>query len=204
MKILLAENNILLREGLSLLVGSLSNGRAPEKVNDWAGVNQYLEHNSPDIILINHQLTGSLSWRYDLKQIALEKPNCSICLIFSDSNRIDPHTAHQLGVQGSINMQTSLVELQEAIISISKGRTYFKGYNKDPNNPINTVASPHLTNRQLQILQLLKKGLTNKSISLTLALSEGTIKQHLNRAYRTLHAKNRVEAIRLASQFGLV
>jgi len=204
MKILLAENNILLREGLSLLVGSLFNGKTPKQVNDWGEINQHIENNSPDVMLINHRLTGSLSWRYDLKQITLKKPNCPICLIFSNGNNIDPHTAYQLGVKGSINTQTSLTELQEAITSISKGRTYFKGYDKDPNKPTSTVASPHLTSRQLEIMQLLKKGLTNKSISSTLALSEGTIKQHLNRTYRTLNANNRVEAIRLASQLGLV
>jgi len=204
MKILLAENNVLLREGLSLLVKSLFAGMAPKQANSWAEINLHVENHSPDIMLINHQLSGSLSWRYDLKHIALTKPKSPICLIFSDGNKIDPHTAYQLGVKGSINQQTSVVELQEAIMSITRGHTYFQGHKKDIHSQKNTPLTPHLTKRQLEILQLLKQGASNKSIGSILALSEGTIKQHLNRVYKTLHAKNRVEAARLASQLGLV
>ncbi|WP_317851412.1 LuxR C-terminal-related transcriptional regulator [Neobacillus bataviensis] len=52
-----------------------------------------------------------------------------------------------------------------------------------------------LTTRELEVLQLLSKGLSNKEIAAKLVLSEGTVKIHLNRIYSKLGAKGRVEAI---------
>ena len=204
MKVLLAENSILLREGLSLLIKSLFGDVSLHQVNDWIEVNHYMTSNSPDIILISHNLVGSLSWRYNIKEASLKNPNSSICLILGDNETIDPRTAYQLGLNGSINRETSAIELKQTIITMKNGGRLFKGYEINANTTIDSLSTPHLTDRQLEVLKLLKRGLSNKCISSILALSEGTVKQHLNRAYHTLHAKNRVEAINLASELGLV
>lgn len=204
MKVLLAEDNILLREGLSLLIKSLFSDINITQVSDWLEFNQHIENNTPNIILISHQLAGSLSWRYNIKEASLIRPNSPICLIFDGNDSIDPRTAYQLGIKGSVNKETSVLEFQEMLIRMNKGGIFFKGYERMSNNSIDIQSGPHLTERQVEVLRLLKQGLSNKSISSALELSEGTVKQHLNRAYQALHVRNRVEAIHQASQLGLV
>ena len=59
-----------------------------------------------------------------------------------------------------------------------------------------------LTNRELEVLQLLALRLTNKEIAQSLGISTGTVKQHTINLYRKLHAENRREAILQARAMG--
>lgn len=52
-----------------------------------------------------------------------------------------------------------------------------------------------LTNRQLEVLDLLRKGLTNAEICRALNISENTVKIHLANIYKTLEVSNRTEAV---------
>lgn len=205
MRILLADNNIIFREGVALLIERLFDRVVLEKRSNWAEVNQYLQGNSPNLILINRELPGSLSWRYDLKHITSTKPNASVCLLFNSLDTIDPQSAYQLGIKGYINEATSIPEFQSSIANIGNGKPWFKSHhNAALPDAAAAIPKPHLTHRQLQILAFIKEGSSNKSISARLALTEGTVKQHLNKVYKTLHARNRVEAISVATQMGFI
>lgn len=61
-----------------------------------------------------------------------------------------------------------------------------------------------LTARQMEVLKHLVNGLSNREISETMGLAEGTIKIHLSGLFHTLRVKSRLEAIRVAQQMGLV
>jgi DNA-binding NarL/FixJ family response regulator len=61
-----------------------------------------------------------------------------------------------------------------------------------------------LTARQMQVLQCIADGLSNKEIADRLNLAEGTVKIHVASTYQTLRVSNRMEAVRLAEQMGLI
>jgi len=64
-------------------------------------------------------------------------------------------------------------------------------------------ALAHLTGRQREALELLMTGKSNKTIARELAISFGTVKQHLQNLYRALGVANRVEAVCLVSRLGV-
>jgi DNA-binding NarL/FixJ family response regulator len=64
--------------------------------------------------------------------------------------------------------------------------------------------SESLTERELDVLQLLANGLANKQIALELDISEHTVKFHLSSIYAKLSAVNRAEAVRLGVRYGLI
>src|ERR1700740_2166346 len=66
------------------------------------------------------------------------------------------------------------------------------------------MTSPNLTSREIEILQLLALGKSNKEIGSSLDVTKGTIKVHVNHILATLGVTGRVEAIRVAVQRGLV
>lgn len=68
---------------------------------------------------------------------------------------------------------------------------------------INELVSP-LTKRELEVLGLVAQGMSNKEIAENLALSEGTIKLHLNRIYSKLMCNNRLQALQKAKQLHLL
>jgi DNA-binding NarL/FixJ family response regulator len=61
-----------------------------------------------------------------------------------------------------------------------------------------------LTEREVQVLQLLAQGLANKQIAISLGISEHTVKFHVSSLYGKLGAANRTEAVRLGIQSGLI
>jgi DNA-binding NarL/FixJ family response regulator len=63
---------------------------------------------------------------------------------------------------------------------------------------------PDLTERELEVLNLLAEGYANKQISLELEISEHTVKFHVSSIYTKLNVSNRAEAVRLGIQNGLI
>ena len=65
---------------------------------------------------------------------------------------------------------------------------------------------PHnlLTRREIEILPLLAEGLSNKEIAARLRIAPVTVKTHLHNIYKKLNAKNRIEALKMFRQIGIV
>jgi DNA-binding NarL/FixJ family response regulator len=70
-------------------------------------------------------------------------------------------------------------------------------------NDEETLIDP-LTNRELEVLQLIAQGLPNKQIAVHLGISEHTIKFHISAIYAKLGASNRTEAVRVGVRLGLI
>jgi DNA-binding NarL/FixJ family response regulator len=62
----------------------------------------------------------------------------------------------------------------------------------------------HLTGREVEVLQYLSQGLTNKQIAVMLDISEHTVKFHISSIYAKLGVMNRAEAVRVGIQHGLL
>lgn len=58
-----------------------------------------------------------------------------------------------------------------------------------------TIIEFDLTNREMEVLHLISKGLSNKEIGKTLFVSNNTVKTHLLRTYKKLEVKNRIQAV---------
>ena len=61
-----------------------------------------------------------------------------------------------------------------------------------------------LTRREIEILQLIAQGLSNRQIAETLYVSENTVKTHCSRVFDKLGAKRRTQAVQLGKEFGLL
>ncbi|WP_308874532.1 response regulator transcription factor [Thiothrix subterranea] len=61
-----------------------------------------------------------------------------------------------------------------------------------------------MTPRQRDVIRLMARGLPNKSIARELNCSDGTVKLHVSAILRTLHARNRTEAVQAATRLGVL
>ena len=62
----------------------------------------------------------------------------------------------------------------------------------------------HITRRELEILELIAQGLSNREIAERLFLSESTVKTHSSRAFEKLGARRRTQAVQLGKRFGIL
>jgi two-component system, NarL family, response regulator len=67
-----------------------------------------------------------------------------------------------------------------------------------------SVASPRLSNREMEVLEILASGKGNREIGRTLDISEGTIKFHVKSILRKLDVIGRTEAIAVATRRGII
>jgi NarL family two-component system response regulator YdfI len=74
---------------------------------------------------------------------------------------------------------------------------------ENPNNKAGELVE-QLTPREAEILELLAQGLANKQIALYLQISEHTVKFHISSIFTKLGATNRMEAVRMGLQLGLI
>jgi len=61
-----------------------------------------------------------------------------------------------------------------------------------------------LTRREIEILPLLAEGLSNQEIAARLRIAQVTVKTHLQNIYKKLHAKNRIEALKISREIGII
>lgn len=107
-----------------------------------------------------------------------------------------------LGVEGE-TLQAALAALLEGLSVGLPGWFYRLG--QPAGVPFSPVAGEErLTPREVEVLEQLAQGLTNKQIARTLGISEHTVKYHISAIYAKLGAMNRAEAVRIGARRGYV
>jgi DNA-binding NarL/FixJ family response regulator len=109
-------------------------------------------------------------------------------------------SAFEAGAMGYVLKTTELEKLQEVVIAISEGQTYFSS------SMLNLVRSAYKmpSAAELKILKLLVKGDTNATIAVELCLSENTVESHLRRLFGRYEVFNRGELVAKAQTEGWI
>jgi DNA-binding NarL/FixJ family response regulator len=109
-----------------------------------------------------------------------------------------PETAFPIircGAQGLLGEDASEKDLAQAIAAAATGSTFLSKRAREILNGGVSRAPLHLTERELQILPLLRLGLSNFCIAQQLSLKEKTVEKHLTHIYKKLQIRSRTEAI---------
>ena len=110
------------------------------------------------------------------------------------------------GARGYVSKNSTSRELLKAVEEVCAGRTYRSTELPGRDAPVASSTIPHerLTNRELEVLQCVAKGLNTQEIASHLSLSERTIEVHRSRVLYKLGVRNHAEATLYAVTHGLV
>ena len=206
-RILLADDHPIVREGLAAVLGTQPDFEIVGQANDGAEAIDLASALKPDIVVLDlamPRLDGVEALR------AMRADNKDLrTLIFTASETDDRIVnAVQAGAQGYLLKGAPREELFHAIRVIARGGSLL--------SPVVAArllqrvagtagpATPALTERERQVLRLLAQGLQNKEIAAQLGIQERTVKFHISGIMQKLNVTNRVEAVRAAVQQGLV
>jgi DNA-binding NarL/FixJ family response regulator len=153
----------------------------------------------PDIVIMDINLPGISG----IDCIKLVKPNCPstqfmIFTIYENDENI--FTALEAGATGYLLKKSTMPQIAEALKELYNGgspmsaliaRKLVQRYQK----PVPSSELEQLTPKEKEILILLSEGLLYKEIADRLAITAGTVKQHIHRIYEKLHVSNKTEAI---------
>lgn len=208
-RILIADDHEIVRQGLALMfepspdievVGTAASG---EEAIRRAGELR------PDVILLDLRMPG-MGGLAALRVLAESVPPAPVLVLTGIDGPQEVLEAVQAGAAGYLLKQTSVAHLRDAIHAVAAGQAYL-----DPvvtgevlslaRQGLRDSGGPwHLSRRELEVLNLVAQGLSNREVAGRLFLSEETIRSHVKATLRKMGKKHRLEAVLAALQAGLL
>ncbi len=147
----------------------------------------------PDVAMVGAELGGESAMEL-ARDITEASPLTRVLVISSDP--ISARRALSMGAAGVVPRTWRGEEILRAARSVALGMAVFAS--EPPRG------SRLLTDRELEILELIAAGATNREIAASIGLSTNTVKEHASALYRKMKARNRAEAILRARRLGLL
>jgi DNA-binding NarL/FixJ family response regulator len=193
-KVVLVDDHPLIRKGLSQALNKDEISVVGEASSLSEGV-ALLNSTSPDICIVDLNL-GSASGIELIKVGMVQNPNCAFVVLTMEDDLDTLITAKAAGARAYITKGSPIENLIEVVKTVLTDRKDFikLGSFKDGAKRKDFG----LTERELEVLQLLSSGATASAMGSILFLSEATIKSHLAAIYRKLEAANRAQAVSIA------
>ena len=200
-KIMLADDQQLVREALAALLGLENDIEVVAQVGGGDEVIPAINRYHPDVVLLDIEMPGSeLSSGIDVaaairdaKLVTLTGDPVRSLIVTTFGRPGYLRRALAAGASGFMVKDTSASQLAEGIRRVNMGLTVV-----DPS----LAADSLLTERETEILRVAGHGATARAIGEQLFLSPGTVRNHLSSAMAKLNASNRQEAIRIAADNG--
>ncbi len=193
-RVLLADDHAVVREGLRNALRSLDSMEVVAEVGDGSELLKILDELDLDLILLDITMPHFDPFE-GIKHIKERYPNLLILVVSAFDDDVYVQGMLNAGVNGYHLKDQPLSDLRLAIKRVLEGQRWISGplvetLLRGPKTPL-----PVLTKRQQDILQCLVQGYDNRAIAHELGLSIKTVENHLTRLYRQLEVKSRLEAV---------
>lgn len=211
-KILLAEDHALVRQGLKAILEGLQNMKVVGEATDGTEVIELAAKTSPDIVLMDISMPG-LHGIEATKILKKEKPTVKVLILSVHEDETYIQEAYKAGASGFLIKKLAVNDLKDAIEHILQ-------YPKDFFLPEQLLVSHHiqnpiewlnqkslhdtLTSREKEVLSLLVKGLNSRQIAEQLFVSTKTIESHRAHLFTKMRCNSIAEMVTIARQKGLI
>ena len=200
-RIVIADDHFLVRMGLVALLSTEANMEVIGEVENGKEAVEIFEKLQPDLALMDLRMPDKdgIQATAEIKQ---KYPNARILILTTYDGEYEIHRALQAGAQGYVLKNSTRESLIPALRTVAAGQQWI------PKDVANRLALrrtfEELTPREVEVLDELARGLTNKQIADVLGISEYTIKDHLCRILAKLRVADRTEAVTTAIRRGII
>lgn len=197
-KIVLADDHPLFLDGLSILLTTMLPSTSVYKANDVPEVERKLQTVSADLVLLDRIMPGMDGMKY-LPILRQRYPRIPFAIVSGSDSSHHIREAFGYGAVGFIPKIFKPEQTIDAVKRLLAGEVFLpqEAWLTPKNNTL-------LSSRQMEILQGMVQGASNKVIANELAISEGTVKQHANNIFKRLNVHNRTLAIQRCRDLGLL
>ena len=200
-RVVVADDHPVVRHGIMANVNPQRDMTVVAQAADGLEALALIQKESPDIVLLDLRMPQMDGLEVIAQVNAMKLPSKVIIMTTFQSEE-DVHRSIKAGARGYLLKDSSHEEILEAIRRVNVGETYL------PARIVQTVTEslrkPALSPREIEVLQVVAAGKSNKEIGVQLFIAEGTVKTHVKRLLEKLGASGRTAAIREAVQRGLV
>lgn len=210
MKILLCDDQAVIRDGLELLLGLEKDFEVVGTAQDGVEALEMVAQKQPDLVLMDLKMP-SMNGIEATRAIRARFPDVRILVLTTYDDDEWVFDAIRAGASGYLLKDTPRQKIIEAIRGTMDGKTFVdpavagKILNQLASNQKQptSVLAEKLTERELDVLRLVARGLNNSDIAVQLHLSEGTVRNHVSAILEKLNVLDRTQAAVVAIQHGL-
>ena len=211
-RVLIVEDQTLVREGLERLLDLADDITVVARAIDGEDGLEKLRDSSPDVVLLDVRMPkmSGIEFLEALQQAGDSTPTILLTTFDDDAALLN---GIRLGARGYLLKDVSLKKLTEAIRLVAGGGTMIspvvterlqRGLKAVPLTELPDYDREELTPRETEILRLMTGGYSNREIAFALALSEGTVKNHVSNILGKLGVRDRTRAVLKAIERGYV
>jgi len=210
-RVLICDDQDIVRQGLEVILSMASNIEVVGAAEDGAEALELIPQIQPDIVLMDLKMPG-MNGIVATQRICDQFPEVKVLVLTTYDADEWVFDAIRSGASGYLLKDTPREELIRAIEGTASGKTHV-----DPDiagkllaHAARTSPAPktkiveELSEREVEVLKLLARGLTNADIAQRLFLSEGTVRNYVSAILAKLDVTDRTQAAILALRYGLV
>jgi DNA-binding NarL/FixJ family response regulator len=214
LRIVIADDQASVREGLVLLLGGLPGIEVAGAAADGEQALALVAEHEPDAILLDLHMPV-LDGIETTRRLTAEHPGVAIVVLTTYADDSSVLDALHAGARSYLTKDADRTHIAQALQAAARGLAVFDprvhatllAATAAPTKPEPARAAPApdgLTQREVEILGLIARGLTNSEIAAKLFLSNHTIKTHINRIFAKTGSRDRAAAIGYAHAKGIV
>ncbi len=200
-RILIVDDHPVVRAGLSSMLGTQESLLVVGAAYNGKEALVLIEREAPEVVLLDLRMPGmnGIETLQAMKNLPAAPRTIILTNLETDE---DIYRAVQAGAHGYLLKSTTQEEMIDAIHAVADGKRQFPP--RIASRLAQRMSRANLTARELEILEMLAKGLTNKQIGIALDIAANTARNHVNNIIEKLEVADRTEAVTTAIQQGLL
>jgi DNA-binding NarL/FixJ family response regulator len=204
-RVLVVDDHALFRRGLEMVLEQEPDIEVVGEASDGAEAVERAVETTPDIVLMDVRMPkrGGIDACTAIKDAV---PSTKIIMLTISDEEADLYDAIKAGAMGYLLKEISIEEVASAIRAVNGGQSLISP--SMASKLLNEFASmikrtderqqlptPRLTDREMEVLRLVAKGMNNRDIAKQLFISENTVKNHIRNILEKLQLHSRMEAV---------
>jgi two-component system NarL family response regulator len=204
-RVLVVDDHALFRRGLQMVLEQEPDIEVVGEASDGAEAVTTAAETLPDIVLMDVRMPrrGGIDACTSIHETV---PSAKIIMLTISDEEVDLYDAIKAGAMGYLLKEISIEEVASAIRAVHGGQslispsmaskllTEFASMIKKTDDR-QQVPTPRLTDREMEVLKLVAKGMNNRDIAKQLFISENTVKNHIRNILEKLQLHSRMEAV---------
>ena len=213
---LIVDDHALFRRGLEMVLEGERDIELVGQASDGAEAVEKAAESVPDIVLMDIRMPRSsgIEACRAMKEVA---PSAKIVILTISDEEEDLFEAIRAGASGYLLKDIPLDEVAETVRAVHGGQSLINPSmagklltefatlaRRDEEERIQRIPAPRLTEREMQVLKLVARGMNNRDIAKELFISDNTVKNHVRNILEKLQIHSRMEAVMVAVRDKLI
>ena len=215
-RVLIVDDHALFRRGLQMVLAEEADIEVVGEASDGAEAVEKAGQALPDVVLMDIRMPRSsgIEACRAMKELS---PSAKIVMLTISDEEEDLFEAIRAGASGYLLKDIPYDEVADVVRAVHGGQSLINPSmaakllaefaamaSRDGTAPAEQVLAPRLTEREIQVLKLVARGMNNRDIAKELFISENTVKNHVRNILEKLQIHSRMEAVMIAVRENLI